>query len=96
MADAREYVPLIVALISVLGAGVFSIWRGKDEGVLSERATYYANIRDDVDDLRARLDSWEEYIGDLEGHIDELHAIMTRAGLRPPPRPKRPRRGGAT
>lgn len=95
MADwARELIPLIVALITVAGAGLFSLWRGRDEGGLSERATYYANIRDDVEDLRARLEMLEGYVTDLETHVEELHDLMTKAGLRPPPRPKRPRRSG--
>lgn len=94
--EARDLIPLIISLVSVAGAGLFALWRGRDEGSLSERATYYSNIRDDVDDLRERLETLEGYVTDLETHVDELHALMTRAGLQPPARPRRPRRGGAT
>ena len=94
--EARDILPLIISLVSVAGAGLFALWRGRDEGSLSEGATYYANIRDDVDDLRARMELMEGYITDLENHVDELHTLMTRAGLQPPARPKRPRRSGPT
>ena len=60
-----------------------------------EAAIEYARA---VADLRERLEILDGYVTDLEGHVDELHAMMVKAGLQPPPRPKRPRimRGGAS
>lgn len=93
MADQSLAVPIIVAALTAMIPGVLALWQARGKTTHDERASYYASIRDDVDDLRARLDLLEGYVLTLEGHIDELNQIMIAAGLKPPPRPMRPRGG---
>lgn len=87
-----------LALIGAAIPGVVALWQTRHKADTDARMSYYQDIREDVDDLRARLDSLEEYILDLESHVEELHAMMVKAEIEPPPRPRRPRlaRGGAS
>ena len=93
MAEQGLAVPIIVAALTAMIPGVVALWQARGKVGYDERASYYASIRDDVDDLRARLDLLEGYVATLEGHIDELNQLMIAAGLKPPPRPRRPRAG---
>lgn len=86
---------IVVALLSLLGSAaslVFGYVQASRKMNADAASDYMGIIGKDLSDLRDRLDALESYVGELEGHVDELHAMMITAGLKPPPRPRRPRR----
>ena len=86
-----ELTPVVVAAIAAAIPGALALWQASRKAGFDEHESYYKNIREDVDELRARLDVLEGYVSDLEDHVATLHALMTAAGLQPPPKPKPPR-----
>ncbi len=86
--------PAVLAIMLAALPLLFGWYQARDKARLDERATYYKDIRAELDELRARLDAFEFYAAELEGYVIALEAAMLKAGLSLPPsgRPKRPRR----
>ena len=90
--DVNIAFPAAIACAGVIASAIIGAYSARRKSQSSEQATYYRDIRSDVDNLRSRVELLEGYVTDLETHIDELNRLMVAAGLQPPPRPKRPRR----
>ena len=83
---------LVAAVVSATVPSLIGAWQARNATGQQGMQSYYDDIREDVTQLQTRLDALEGYVIDLEGHVDELHAMMVKAGLTPPARPRRPRR----
>lgn len=86
---------IVVAVVSLLGTAgslVFGYLQASRKMSVDAATDYYDDLRADFGALRDRLDILDGYIVELESHVDDLHAMMIAAGLKPLARPKRPRR----
>lgn len=90
MVDSLLAPSVIIALIAAI-PGVLAFVGGLSKSGLDERSTYYQDLRRDLTRLESRFGLLEEYVTTLESHIDELTTQMISAGLKPPPRPRRPK-----
>lgn len=92
MGDLQALIlPVVLAGIGAAAPGLMALWQTRHQTEAGEKAAYYRDIRDEVDELRERLEHEGEHVSDLDAYIDDLQARLTKVRVAFPPKPRRKR-----